>query len=113
MSNVRNQNEKVITNDVRQYRELVQKRGVKKIEHYATPVMRHPTVSARAAAATTSHVWAYGDRFYKLAHQFYGDVRFWWVIAWWNGYPTEANVKPGDLVDIPLDLKTALEALGV
>ena len=75
--------------------------------------MRHPTVSERAGTPTTGHLWTVGDRFYKLAHQYYGDVNFWWVIAWWNGYPTEGHINTGDYLDIPLDLPAALEVLGV
>jgi hypothetical protein len=113
MSNIRNKNQRIIENDVRHYKQLVQKRGVKKIDHYSTPIMRHPSVGERASVNVASHAWSYGDRFYKLAHQYYGDVRFWWVIAWWNGYPTEANVKSGNLLDIPLNLSDAIEVLGV
>jgi hypothetical protein len=91
----------------------VGKRGKKSIRHYTTPTMRHPTVSERAGTPTTGHLWTVGDRFYKLAHQYYGDVNFWWVIAWWNGYPTEGHIKTGDYLDIPLDLPAALEVLGV
>jgi hypothetical protein len=113
MANVRNQNQKIVENDVRHYKKLVGRRGVKKIDHYGTPTMRHPSVSQRARIPTTSHVWSTGDRFYKLANKYYGDVKFWWVIAWWNGVPTEANINYGDLIDIPLDLVEALRALGI
>jgi|TARA_E500000318_G_scaffold109912_2_gene124037 hypothetical protein len=113
MSNVRNQNDRIVENDVEHYKELVGKRNSKMIQHYATPRLRHPTVSQRASVNVDTHAWAYGDRFYKLAHQYYGDVDFWWVIAWWNGMPTEASVETGDLLDIPLSLKDALQVLGV
>lgn len=113
MSNVRNEKNGIVENDVRHYRQIVDKRGVKVIEHYGTPILKHPSISERASVNVDRHVWAYGDRFYKLAHQYYGDVDFWWVIAWWNGMPTEGTVKTGDLLDIPLSLKDALEVLGV
>jgi len=112
MANVRN-NERIVDNNIDHYKDLVGKRGKKSIRHYTTPTMRHPTVSERAGTPTTGHLWTVGDRFYKLAHQYYGDVNFWWVIAWWNGYPTEVSVQTGDFLDIPLNLGDALEVLGV
>ncbi len=89
MADIRNNNVSIIDNDSEHYKELYKRRGLKKISHHPTPKFRHPTVRERANVNTTGHVWVYGDRFYKLAQQYYGDVRYWWVIAWWNGYPTE------------------------
>jgi hypothetical protein len=113
MANIRNQRQNPIVNDSEYYKELYERRGLKKITHYPTARLSHPTVSDRANINTVGHIWAYGDRFYKLAHQYYGDVNFWWVIAWWNGYPTEVSVQTGDFLDIPLDIGAALDALGV
>jgi nucleoid-associated protein YgaU len=103
---------KLFFNDTEHYRFLKKKRGIKNALHYGTPVMRHPSVSDRARARTTTLIWSYGDRFYQLAQQYYSDVRYWWVIAWWNGYPTEADIFPGDVIRIPLDISEALEILG-
>ena len=113
MANIRNQRQNPIVNDSEYYKELYERRGLKKITHYPTARLSHPTVSDRANINTVGHVWAYGDRFYKLAHQYYGDVNFWWIIAWWNGYPTEVSVQTGDFLYIPLDIGAALDALGV
>ena len=110
---LRDSKNKIVRNDTEQYKELLDRRGVKRITHYGTPIVRHPSVEQRASIPTTGHIWAYGDRFYNLAHKYYGDANFWWVIAWWNGYPTEGHVKTGDYLDIPLDLPAALEVLGV
>ena len=112
MANVRNK-ERIVDNDIDHYKDLVGKRGKKSVRHYTTPILQHPTISERAGTPTTAHLWTAGDRFYKLAHQYYGDVDFWWVIAWWNGYPTEGHIKSGNYIEIPLDLPAALEALGI
>ena len=74
--------------------------------------MHNPTVAQRASLRTTAHMWKYGDRFYTLANKYYGDVDYWWVIAWYNGAPTEANVQTGDVIFIPLDIEAALTVLG-
>jgi len=75
--------------------------------------MYHPSVLDRAAIETTEHIWKTGDLFYKLAHRFYGNSSYWWIIAWYNGAPTEADLAPGDLLTVPMDLNTALSILGV
>jgi nucleoid-associated protein YgaU len=93
------------------YKFLLEKRGIKAVQQYGTPRIYNPTPSERASIPTTQHIWRYGDRYYTLAHTFYGDVRFWWVIAWYNGYPTEAQVATGDVLTIPLNIEDALRVL--
>jgi len=73
--------------------------------------MRNPTSRQRSRIMSTKHIWKYGDRLYNLAHQYYGDARFWWVIAWWNGYGVEAAIKTGASLVIPLDVSEALKVL--
>ena len=107
-----NKTRKVI-NSNEYYRLLRKERGVRAIEHFATPILHNPTVLQRMNLLTSTHIWKYGDRFYKLASQYYGDERFWWVIAWYNGYPTEAHVKTGRPIRIPVNLEEALKALRV
>jgi hypothetical protein len=111
MAGKRNKTIPTIVNESPHYKELLDRRGVKRITHYVTPIFRHPTINQRASINTVGHVWAYGDRFYNLAHQYYGDARYWWVIAWWNGHPTEVSIQTGDFLDIPLDLNAALSIL--
>jgi hypothetical protein len=102
----------IIDNDSDFYEFLRKNRQVKtSIVHYATPVLHNPSVAERASLRTANHLWVFGDRFYKLAAQYYGDPEYWWVIAWYNGYPTEVTVRKGDLIAIPLDLQEALTLL--
>jgi nucleoid-associated protein YgaU len=107
-------NSEILDNDLEFYEFLRKKRQVKtSITHYNTPVFKNLSAAERSRIKTTKHIWTYGDRFYKLAHQFYSDVNYWWVIALFNGYPTEATVKPGDMILIPLDLENTLMAMGM
>ena len=57
---------------------------------------------------TNGYIWGVGDRYFKLAHRFYGDSKLWWVIAWFNKKPTESHVDVGDLILIPTDLDQIL-----
>ncbi len=98
-------------NKSRYYRFLLEKRGIKAIEQYSTPVLYNPSPSERAQISSAQHIWTFGDRYYKLAYNFYGDVRLWWIIAWYNGYATEAQLAPGDVLTIPLDIEQAYKIL--
>jgi nucleoid-associated protein YgaU len=109
----RNNKRRTLINDSEYYEPLRKSRNVKAIEQYATPIMLNPTILHRAVVKTTKHVWKYGDRFYNLADKYYGDARYWWVIAWWNGYGVEADVKNGSLIRIPIEITDALKVLGV
>ena len=100
-------------NDSEYYTPLRKKRGVKLLKHLPTVTMFHPGAYMRASIPTNPLIWQYGDHFYKIANQYYGDPRFWWVIAWYNGYPTEADIKKGAVIDIPVNLEDALRVLGL
>ena len=102
---------RILINASEYYSPLRTERGLKKMIHYATPVLHNPTIKQRAKIITTNHIWKYGDRFYKLADVHYGDVLFWWVIAWYNGYPTEAEVPLGTRLSIPVSLEDGLRVL--
>ncbi len=97
-----------------EYHEPLRKsRGLKKIRHYDTPIIYNPTAIERSSIRSTAHLWKHGDRLYKLAHQYYGDSSYWWAIAWYNGYPTEAHIYTGATIYIPLNLEKLLDVLGV
>jgi len=104
---------RILDNDSEYYAPLRRSRGLKSIRHYETPYIRHPTVGQRASLMTVTHVWKYGDRFYKLADKHYGDPRLWWVIAWYNSAPTEATLAIGSVIAIPVNIEKALKVLGV
>jgi len=49
---------------------------------------------------------------YKLANQYYGEPRYWWVIAWYNGLPAETEIENGSVIYIPVNVANALKVLG-
>lgn len=93
------------------HKKMLEDRGVRHIKHYTTPRLSHPTVEERARMTEKVHVWTVGDKYYKLAHQYYGDSRYWWVIAWWNLKPTEGHLNLGDGVRIPGPLNRVISLL--
>ncbi len=88
------------------------RRGKKTIRHFETPILANPGPGIRAVINSVTHIWTAGDRFYKLANTYYCDVRYWWVIAWYNGVQTEAHLERGTPIEIPLELEAVLRALG-
>ena len=102
----------IFTNNEEFYKFMRKNRNSPKaVRMFETPIMHHPTVAERATLMTVNHIWKLGDRYYKLADKYYGESQYWWVIAWYNGLPTEADVKPGDALAIPTDLESALRVL--
>ena len=104
---------RIFENDKDYYAYLRKNRPLKSVTHYETPIMRNPTIEERSKLATQNHIWAYGDRLYNLAFKYYGDVNYWWVIAWYNGVSLEAEILNGDLIAIPVNLSETLRVLGV
>jgi len=95
------------------YAASLKKRGLKFIEQYKTARLSFPTERQLASMNFDKHLWNIGDRFYKLAHEYYGDTGYWWVIAWFNKKPAEHLISAGDIIFIPLNLEEILDFLEV
>lgn len=105
---IRYDNRSVRTNATKIHKKLLEKRGMKRVQQYTTPIFNDISPSERASLDRVEHIWTVGDRLYKLAFKYYGDSELWWIIAWYNQKPTEADFKIGDLVYIPLPLEDIL-----
>ncbi len=90
------------------YEEFFEERGVNQILHYATPVWPPLTAEIRSQLITVNHIWVQGDKYCNLANTYYGNSKLWWVIAWYNEKPTEAHVKPGNMLYIPQPIEKVL-----
>ena len=109
MSN-RYDNRLIFKNDNELYTSLLETRGVDSINHYSSPVLHYPDLNTLKSLTRIRHTWSAGDRYYKLAHQYYGSPRYWWVIAQFNQKPTEADVIVGEVIFIPTPLEAVLRA---
>jgi len=107
----RYKNREIYENTEDVYEEMREKRGVKKINHFASPNFKSLTQEENAQLTAMTHTWSIGDRFYKLSYKHYGTTKYWWLIAKYNGKPTESHVKVGDKIDIPLPLDRAIALL--
>ena len=103
----------IFKNDDELYGNILRKRGLKHINHYDTPILRHPNEEEIQELALATHIWKTGDSFWKLAHEHYDNPDYWWIIPWFNKKPTEFHFKLGDNVFIPLPLEDVLITLGL
>ena len=101
----------VLENSEDTYEEVFENRGVPYVRQYGSPNMTHLTVDQIRELQRLGHVWKTGDRFYKLAYKYYGEAKYWWVIAWFNKKPTESHLETGDVIKIPLPLHTVMQYL--
>ena len=101
-------NRRIFKNQKEVLEHLFEKRDVQFVRHYNTARLETPSVMARSTFNTVQHIWSTGDRFYKLAAQYYKMPSYWWVIALYNHKPTEAHVKLGDPIWIPIPLEAVL-----
>ena len=101
------------TNRQKLYEEVLENRNVKQIVQYTTPKFPTITPSMRSQLVRRKYVWKLGDSYQRLAEAFYGDPQLWWVLAWYNGKPTDALVRIGDTIRVPQPLDTVLEFFGV
>ena len=101
----------IATNDTEEYKDMLEKRGRKNIKQYRTPLFRSYEAGVLESVETYNYIFRKGDTYWKVANLVYGDPTFWWVIAAFNRVPTLSHLRQGDIVRVPLDLPTAIEAL--
>ena len=99
---------RAVTNVSEIHKELREGRNSPNLIQYMTPRLRHLTVKQRAGLHRVTHIWAMGDRYWKLATEHYGDPELWWVIAWYNKRPVENMLSLGDTIIIPKPIERIL-----
>lgn len=90
------------------YNEFFIERDVNYINHYETPKIPYLGAAERSQLNSIPHVWRLGDRYYKLADQYYDDPTYWWIVAWYNQRPLETDIGIGNIVYVPLPLDDVL-----
>ena len=110
---MRYKNQTIFTNVNDAYKRYLKKtRGIEFIQQFNTPTFRHPEAEDLKNFNTIPHIWKTGDRFFKLADEYYSDATMWWVIALYNQAPTEFHLNLGDVVYVPTPLDTVLFYIG-
>lgn len=103
----------VLTNSEEIYKKFLEKKGIKNISHYNTPIFYLDDSLPQYDFKFHEVYWKDGDRLYKLSKEYYNSVNFWWVIGFFNQKPTDLHFQPGDLVLIPYPLEEFLSFIGV
>ena len=103
----------IMRNDSKLYSTQFLNRGINFVDQYETAVLKYPDPSMLPQLEYETHVWTMGDRYFKLAQEFYGDAKLWWVIAWFNKAPTEFHLKAGVSLAIPMPLETILRMFDI
>ena len=110
---MRYRNQNIFINTKEAYRKYLEKtRGIKQIKQFGTPKFKHPGPGETKNFNVINHIWTVGDRFYKLAAEYYDDPTMWWVIALYNQKPTEFHANLGDTIFIPVPLESVLFHIG-
>ncbi len=104
----RNEKREIFINENQLYKKCLRKRGIKSFRHYSRMTFGSLSSQDLSDMTVVDHYWKTGDSLYKLASKYYGHLRYWWVIAWFNKKPINNMYKMGDTVHIPLPLEDAL-----
>jgi nucleoid-associated protein YgaU len=102
---------KIATNKNEMYEKVFEKRGVKKIVQFSTPVFTNPSDDELERIPTIEYYWKSGDKFWRLSTQYLGEPSLWWLIAKLNNKPSEALLNDGDVIKIPTNAAIAIEVL--
>ena len=78
----------------------------------STTTFRKPTEKELIDTQYLTETWGLGKRLYKMAFKNYGDSQYWWLIALFNNIGTEADIKDGDIIKIPIPLDEVLNLYG-
>jgi hypothetical protein len=95
------------------YSDMLEKRGRNtNVAHYESARYHTPTETELESIDHIAHLWKTGDRLYKLAATHYDDPSSWWIIALYNGTPTEGHITVGDTIYIPTPVGRILSLFG-
>lgn len=108
-------NRNVIRLTAREYRlsDMFINRGVVAPLQYSVANFKQLTTDEILDLQIETKIWTLGEKYFKLAQEYYGDPEYWWLIAWFNERPLETQFTPGDIVEIPLPLELILEYLDI
>mgnify|MGYP003119950231 FL=1 len=102
----RNRNRFVFLNNDASYKNLLENKNISDLQQYGTKTL--PDIQKISGITYGTHVWKTGDRYSKLADQYYQRPELWWVIAHYNKKPSESSVNLGDVILIPTPIDAIL-----
>lgn len=103
----RNEKRDVLLNNHEFYYKKLKERGIKAFRHYSKMKLTNISPEDMKSLTILDHIFVTGDSLAKLAYKYYGDTRFWWIIAVFNKKPIDNLIKLGDTIHIPFPVEEA------
>ena len=69
----------VFTNDRELYDDILTRKRVQAIRQYSTLNLTPFRANLDNKIQEINHIWKTGDRYFKLASQYYGRPELWWI----------------------------------
>lgn len=101
----RNEKRDVLLNNHKLYTKMLEDKGVSSIRHYSKMKLSKVTATDMANLNILDHIFVTGDSLSKLSYKYYGDSRFWWIIATFNQKPIDNMIKLGETIHIPTPIE--------
>jgi len=96
-------------NAIQSTKDLLETRGLTNARIIETALSTPLSVEERKQFSVRTVIWQRRTRLFKIAFELYGDSRLWWIIAWFNQKPTDADYSVGDRVLVPFPLEQIYE----
>ena len=97
-----NEGVQIVENSTDKVQTFLEKIGASKITHYQLAFFGDPVdAEFLEQISVSTHIFSVGDRLSKIAFDYYGDAKLWWLIAWFNDKPTDFHCRIGDVIRIP------------
>jgi nucleoid-associated protein YgaU len=103
----RNEKRDILLNNHELYKTKLRERGLKSFKHYSKMKMSNIAPEDMKNLNIIDHIFVTGDSLAKLAYKYYGDTRYWWILAVFNKKPIDNLIKMGETIHIPLPLEEA------
>jgi len=108
-----NNRAKVDVSKEEMFRQIKERRDLNMITLYGTARFNSLTDLQLQSLGYETYTWSRGDRFYKIAADYYGDPSYWWVVALFNNTPTEKQIAIGQEIYVPLEPESLASMMGV
>jgi hypothetical protein len=101
----------VVSNNNELYKTLLRNRNIKLINQYGTIAYNYPTAEQLQEIDFDTYIWKSGDRYWKLAQQYYSDPSYWWVIGFINKRPIDSDLEIGESIYIPRNIEDIMSLI--
>ena len=108
----RNDKREIFVNDNKLYSNYLKDKDLKFIRQYGKMKLNALAEDELSDLTILDHIWKTGDKFYKLSLEYYGDTRYWWVIAFFNKKPMDNFCKVGEIINIPTPIEEVVYYIG-